>query len=167
MNIEYGGYSIESLRSQRYFPLRQLGEGGMARVYLAWDEEERREVAIKILREDMRDQKLLDRFMQEGRQVARLRHPHIVQIYEPLQVELNHGLPLPYIVMEYARGQDLQRRLESLEPGQPLPLPLALFLFRQTSGLRESIPYARSSRQSHISADQPAMGRSSSHAQRH
>lgn len=139
VEIEYDGYFIEYLGEQRYHLLRLLGEGGMARVYLARDTWDNREVAIKIWRENRWDQATLDRFMAEGLQVARLQHPSILQIYEPLRLEQilpGKRLPLPYIVMEYAHGGDLQRRLT---PGQPFPLAATFRLFRQ---LCEAVQYA-------------------------
>ena len=93
----------------------------MADVCLAWDEREEREVAIKILKSDELDQETLNRFQKEARQIASWDHPHILHIYDEMQVELldpSQTSVLFYMVMEYAHGGDLQKRLSA---GQPFP----------------------------------------------
>ncbi len=132
------GYAIERL-SQRYRLEGALGSGGMADVCLAWDEREEREVAIKIIKPDQLDQRTLDRFVKEAAQVARWRHPNILHIYSDLKLELldaAQGSILPYIVMEYARGGDLHKRLS---PGVPYPLGATLHIFAQ---LCRAVAYA-------------------------
>jgi serine/threonine protein kinase len=61
--------------------LRHLGSGGMATVYLGRDPELGRQVAIKVIREEIRDQEVLDRFLREARAAAALRHPNIITVY--------------------------------------------------------------------------------------
>lgn len=132
------GYAIERL-SQRYRLEGALGSGGMADVCLARDEREEREVAIKIIKPDQLDQRTLDRFVKEAAQVARWRHPNILHIYSDLKLELldaAQGSILPYIVMEYARGGDLHKRLS---PGVPYPLGATLHIFAQ---LCSAVAYA-------------------------
>src|SRR5436305_2033179 len=114
------GRVIERL-GQRYRLEGSLGSGGMADVCLAFDEVEKREVAIKVIKPDSLDQKTLDRFLKEAAQVAKWNHPHILRVYSDLKLELldpAQGSIVPYIVMEYAQGGDLQKRLKM---GQPYP----------------------------------------------
>lgn len=132
------GRPLEYL-GQRYRLDGMLGSGGMADVCLAWDEREQREVAIKVLKSDDLDQETLNRFMKEAAQVAHWQHPHILRIYESLQIELidaAQGSVLFYMVTEYARGGDLQKRLT---PGRPFPLSASFALFRQ---LCDAVQYA-------------------------
>src|SRR5436190_16860977 len=62
--------------------LRQLGQGGMGRVYLAEQLSLKRHVAIKVLREDLAaNPTALERFEAESKTVAQLNHPNIVHVY--------------------------------------------------------------------------------------
>ena len=71
------------LLNERYKIIRTLGEGGMATVYLAEDIFLNREVAIKILRLDLRDYSAaLRRFHREARALTELSNPHIVNLYD-------------------------------------------------------------------------------------
>ncbi len=124
------GRTIEYI-GQRYRLDGILGSGGMAEVCLAWDERTQREVAVKILKADDLDQDTLNRFMKEAAQIANWEHPHILKIYENMQIELidaSQGSVLFYIIMEYASGGDLQKRLS---PGKPFPLSTTFALFHQ------------------------------------
>src|SRR5574338_429711 len=73
----------------RYRLERLLGEGGMATVYLAEDIKHGRKVAIKLLRPELAQVLGADRFLQEIRITARLRHPHILPLYDSGEVQ--HG----------------------------------------------------------------------------
>lgn len=123
------GRAIERL-GQRYHLERFLGSGSMADVYLAWDEHEEGEVAIKVIKPDELDQKVLDRFTKEAWQIAQWNHPHILHITGDLKLELldsaQKSMSVPYIVMEYAQGSDLQKRMS---PGQPYPLNAIFSIF--------------------------------------
>jgi serine/threonine protein kinase len=134
------GRAIERL-GQRYRLEGTLGSGGMADVCLAWDEHDEREVAIKVMKHEEMDQRALDRFLKEGAKVAEWQHPNILRIYSDLKLELldsAQGSIIPYIVMEYAAGGDLQKRLN---PGQPYPLSATLSIFPQ---LCSAVSYAHS-----------------------
>ena len=66
-----------------YRVLRRLGSGGMADVYLAEQQSLGRQVALKVLREQLADDaNYVERFAHEARAAASLVHPRIVQIYE-------------------------------------------------------------------------------------
>src|SRR5690349_3296055 len=96
----------------RYQPVRLLGRGAMGRVLLAHDPVVGRDVAIKLLRDDLvivpeqRDA-LIDRMRQEARASARVSHPNIVNLYD-LGEDPELGL---YLVFEYAEGVTLEQRI--------------------------------------------------------
>ncbi len=111
----------------------------MADVCLAWDEREGREVAIKVIKSDVLDQKSLNSFLKEASQVVGWRHPNILPVYEDMKLQLldaQLGSIVPYIVMECARGGDLQRRLTA---ARPYPLGETLRIFAQ---LCSAVQYA-------------------------
>jgi eukaryotic-like serine/threonine-protein kinase len=95
-----------------------LGSGGMGEVYRAHDTRLERDVAIKVLPEDLSSNPdLKARFEQEARAISALSHPHICHLYD---VGSQDGTD--YLVMELLEGESLQRRLDK----GPLPLPQTL-----------------------------------------
>jgi serine/threonine protein kinase len=99
------------LLSGRYRLGEVLGYGGMAEVYRARDVRLERDVAIKVLREDLaRDPSFQNRFRREAQAAAALNHPMIVAVYDT-GVDDRHSPPLPYIVMEYVEGRTLREVL--------------------------------------------------------
>ena len=95
-----------------YQLLRRIGRGSMGVVYLARDMRQDREVALKILRPDMRaDDALRARFAREARAAAALRHRNIVAV-----LDFSNTGEWPYIVMEFLRGENLAVRLAAGEP---------------------------------------------------
>ncbi|HEX2107921.1 MAG TPA: serine/threonine-protein kinase [Rubrobacteraceae bacterium] len=93
--------------AQRFVLEREIGAGGMARVYLGRDEVLDRPVAIKILNPHHSGTEIGARFRREGRTAARLSHPNIVQVYDAGEDELE-GREVSNIVMEYVPGGDLK-----------------------------------------------------------
>ena len=87
----------------RFVLVRELGPGGMSRVFLGRDEVLDRPVAVKILRPDPEDPEVGLRFRREGRAAARLSHPNIVRVYDAGENEFE-GDRVSYIVMEYVPG---------------------------------------------------------------
>ncbi len=88
--------------------LGELGRGGMGTVYKAWQVRLKRIVAIKVLRADAyADTAAAARFQAEAEAAARFQHPHIVQVFE---VGEDEGMG--YLVLEYAAGGGLDRRLK-------------------------------------------------------
>ena len=84
-----------------FYILRRLGRGAMAEVYLAQQVSLGRQVAFKVLNEELaRDPNYVRRFNHEARAAAALVHAGIVQIYE---VGEDHGVH--YIVQEYVPGR--------------------------------------------------------------
>jgi serine/threonine protein kinase/Tol biopolymer transport system component len=87
----------------RYEIISLLGSGGMGEVYLAKDNQLRRQVAVKILKKT-EDPDRFRRFRQEARAASALNHPNILSIYEFGQHEDFH-----FIVTELVRGETLRR----------------------------------------------------------
>ena len=91
--------------SERYKIIRKIGSGGMADVYLAHDEVLDREVAVKILRDELSQDPIhLLRFQREANAASEMVHPNIAAIYDVGHDHNNH-----YIVMEYVKGQTLKQ----------------------------------------------------------
>jgi tRNA A-37 threonylcarbamoyl transferase component Bud32 len=105
-----GGYQIAD----------EIGQGGMATVYRAYQTQLERWVAIKIMHTtEASDKEFLARFRREARAIAALRHPNILAIYDYGE---EHGTA--YIVMELVPGGTLKERLT----GQPMDWPDAATL---------------------------------------
>src|ERR1700738_763878 len=91
----------------RYEIKSQLGAGGMGEVYLAFDSELRRTIAIKILPEEFAsDEHRLRRFVQEARAASALNHPHILTIYEIGKTGASR-----FIATEFIDGNTLRRHI--------------------------------------------------------
>jgi len=106
--------------------LRKLGQGGMGQVYLARQLSLKREVAVKILRDDLsRNPTALQRFQAEAEAIARINHPNIVQVFA---VGERDGLR--YMALEFVRGRNLREYLDRRGPPE---LPVALAILKQTA----------------------------------
>jgi serine/threonine-protein kinase len=90
----------------RYKIQRELGQGGMAKVFLAHDLKYDREVAVKVLRPDIAADIGAVRFLHEIQIAARLHHPHILPLYDSDQAD-----GVVYYVMPYIQGETLRQRL--------------------------------------------------------
>jgi eukaryotic-like serine/threonine-protein kinase len=100
------------LRIGRYDVLRVLGQGGMGRVFLARDSVLGREVAVKILRDDLAlppevRESLLARMRQEAQAAAAISHPNLVVLHD-MGEDPAVGL---FLVFEYIRGETLRERI--------------------------------------------------------
>src|ERR687888_2775016 len=91
----------------RYVLERQLGEGGMATVYLARDVRHERRVALKVLRPEIAAALGPERFLREIQIAAQLAHPHILPLHDSGQAG-----GLLYYVMPYVEGESLRERLK-------------------------------------------------------
>ncbi|MFV1988488.1 MAG: serine/threonine-protein kinase, partial [Gemmatimonadota bacterium] len=118
--------ALESSLSGCYRIERELGEGGMATVYLAWDEEEGRQVALKVLLPELASSVGAERFLREIQIGAKLSHPHVLPLYGSGQAE-----GFLYYTMPYVEGETLRERLD--REGQ-LPIEESLEIARQVSG---------------------------------
>jgi WD40 repeat protein/serine/threonine protein kinase len=117
----------------RYHILEQLGEGGMATVYKAYDMRLERDVAIKIIRKKAFPEEQLDRilkrFEREAKALARMSHPNIIKVIDYGEYEGS-----PYLVVEYFPGGTLKQRL-----GKPMPWQDAV---RLLIPIAEALEYA-------------------------
>ncbi len=121
-------------RLGKYEILAPLGSGGMASVYRARDEVLEREVALKVvLTGTGADPELMERFYREARACARLRHPHIVTVFD-----LGEEQEVAYIVMELLVGADLRHVIDER---RPIPIETRLELAAQVA---EGLAHAHS-----------------------
>lgn len=101
----------ERIISGKYRLERELARGGMGAVWIAFDPQLRRRVAIKLMSpEQMSSASLRGRFEREAVAIAQLQNPHVIQVYD-------YGIDekSPYIVMELLEGEDLETRLRRQE----------------------------------------------------
>jgi eukaryotic-like serine/threonine-protein kinase len=106
----------------RYHIVEQLGQGGMATVYRAYDNRLEREVALKVIRREAVSSELLEnmlrRFEREARALAKLEHSNIVKVHDYGEHEGS-----PYLVMQYLPGGTLKEKIS-----QPMPYTAAAHL---------------------------------------
>jgi tetratricopeptide (TPR) repeat protein/TolB-like protein len=110
---------------------RELGEGGMATVYLAEDLKHHRPVAIKVLKPELAAALGSDRFLREIEIAARLQHPHILPVHDSGEAD-----GLLYYVMPFVEGESLAARI-SREGG--LPVDWSVRLLREAA---DALAYA-------------------------
>jgi len=91
----------------RYRIERQLGEGGMATVYLARDERHNRNVALKVLKPELAAVVGAERFLAEIETTANLQHPHILPLFDSGEAD-----SFLFYVMPYVEGESLRDRLD-------------------------------------------------------
>jgi eukaryotic-like serine/threonine-protein kinase len=106
---------LNLLLGGRFVLEREIGAGGMARVFLGRDEVLERPVAVKILNPGHGTTDIGARFRREGRTAARLAHPNIVQVYDAGEDEFEER-EVSYIVMEYVPGGDLKGLIDEKGP---------------------------------------------------
>ncbi|MGH7526323.1 MAG: protein kinase domain-containing protein [Gemmatimonadales bacterium] len=121
---------LEQLRAAlegRYAIVRQIGQGGMATVYLADDVRHERSVAIKILRPELSASIGADRFLREIKLAAQLQHPNILPLYDSGEArpQQGDGPAFLYYVMPFVEGESLRHRLDR---ERQLPIPDAIGL---------------------------------------
>jgi serine/threonine-protein kinase len=125
---------LEALRAalaSRYDVEREIGRGGMARVYLAQDRQHGRPVAIKAFTPDVAAAIGSERFLREIRIVAQLQHPHILALHDS-----GSASGLLYYVMPFVEGPTLRDRLRR---ETQLPLDDALRITREVA---DALAYA-------------------------
>ena len=111
--------------SDRYRVERELGQGGMATVYLAEDLKHSRKVAIKVLHPELSAVIGGDRFLTEIKVTANLQHPHILGL-----IDSGAADGLLYYVMPYVSGESLRNRLNR---DKQLPIDDALRLSKEVA----------------------------------
>jgi len=104
---------------------RELGGGGMSRVFVAEDTALGRSVVVKVLPPEMASGVSIERFKREITLAARLQHPHIVPL---LSAGETGGLP--YFTMPFVEGESLRARLAR---GEEVPLRAAVHLLREVA----------------------------------
>jgi serine/threonine-protein kinase len=111
-----------------YKILRPIGQGGVGLVYLAEHSSLKRRVAIKVIRSDMEDDEIRQRFSRESRAAASLDHPNLVRVHDFCT---ENGTS--FLVMEYVRGQSFE---EIIKRRGRLPVPEAIgYLIQAAKGL--------------------------------
>jgi hypothetical protein len=100
----------DAVAGARYRVEEKLDEGSMGAVYRAHDRALGRTVALKFLKPQSLTPTLLARFEAEARAVARLAHPHIIQVFDVGQMPAPEGAPLcPFLALEFVPGGSLAR----------------------------------------------------------
>jgi eukaryotic-like serine/threonine-protein kinase len=116
---------LETALAGRYAILRELGQGGMATVYLAEDIKHGRPVALKVLRPEIASMLGSERFTREIQIAAGLNHPHVLPLYDSGSAD-----GLLFYVMPPVRGESLRQRLRR---ERQLPVDEAIRLARQVA----------------------------------
>jgi hypothetical protein len=119
---------LDALRlalADRYAIERELGQGGMATVYLAEDLRHNRKVALKVLRPEIAVTVGAGRFAREIEVAARLQHPNILPLLDSGEVE-----GFFFYVMPYVQGESLRDRLAR---GGELPIPDAVRILMEVA----------------------------------
>jgi serine/threonine-protein kinase len=117
---------LQSILSDHYTIVREVGRGGMATVYLAEQKHPQRQVAVKVLDPQFATEIARERFLREVDLASKLTHPHIVPIFAA-----GEAGSLLYYVMPYIEGPSLRVRLA--REGR-LPVEDALAIARQVGG---------------------------------
>ena len=126
----FGGFGVGS-RLASYRLDEQIGRGGMAVVYRAYDTRLERPVAIKVLAPELaRDEAFRQRFIRESRTAAAVDHPNIIPIFEA--GEANGVL---FIAMRFVHGPNVQ---ELVEAEGPLPAGRACHIITQVAAALEA-----------------------------
>jgi len=97
---------LKAALGDRYALERELGQGGMATVWLAEDLKHQRKVAVKVLRPELASSVGPERFLAEIHLTARLQHPHILPLHDSGEAD-----GFLYYVMPYVEGPTLRHRL--------------------------------------------------------
>src|SRR5690349_3576310 len=117
---------LKAALRERYRIERELGQGGMATVYLAYELKHDRKVAIKVLRPDLAAVIGAERFLREIKTIANLQHPHILGLIDSGEVN-----GTAYYVMPFVEGESLRDRLVR---EKQLPIPDALRIATEVAG---------------------------------
>ncbi|MEO8480528.1 MAG: serine/threonine-protein kinase, partial [Gemmatimonadota bacterium] len=123
--------------ADRYRIEREIGAGGMATVYLAYDVRHDRRVALKVLRPELAAAIGAERFLVEIKTTANLQHPHILALFDSGRTGDATGRPdFVYYVMPFIEGESLRDRLTR---DKQLPVHEALQIAREVA---DALDYA-------------------------
>ena len=117
--------ALATALADRYRIERELGQGGMATVWLAEDLKHHRKVAIKVLKPDLAAVLGAERFLKEVETTAGLRHPHILPLYDS-----GEAAGFLYYVMPWVDGETLRDRITR---EKQLPIDDALRIAREVA----------------------------------
>ena len=129
---------LESALSGRYRIEREIGGGGMSRVFLATETALGREVVIKAIKPDLAEGLSAERFAREVKLAARLQQANIVPVLSAGDTD-----GIPWYTMPYVRGESLRARLAR---GDAIPLPQAVSILRD---IARALEYAHSEKVVH------------------
>jgi eukaryotic-like serine/threonine-protein kinase len=115
---------LQATLGNAYILERELGGGGMSRVFVANETALNRKVVVKVLPPDLAASVSVDRFKREIQVAAALQHPHIVPVLASGEVE-----GLPFYTMPFVDGESLRARLA----GGPLPIPETTAILRDVA----------------------------------
>ena len=132
--------SLVAALADRYRIERELGQGGMATVYLAEDLKHHRKVAIKVLKPELAAVLGAERFLKEIETTANLRHPHILPLFDSGEAGQRGSGETTFLfyVMPYVEGESLRDRLTR---ERQLPIDEALTIARE---IADALGYAHS-----------------------
>jgi serine/threonine protein kinase len=121
-------------RIGRYLILRRLGQGGMGVVYSAYDADLDRKVAIKVVRDSLKDStQERTRVLQEAQAMARLAHPNVVHVYEVGHDPADRESHV-FIAMEFVPGLSLTEWVKRQRPSAS-PAELVRMHLQAAAGL--------------------------------
>ncbi|MEZ6242104.1 MAG: WD40 repeat domain-containing serine/threonine-protein kinase [Phycisphaerales bacterium] len=98
-------------RIGRYRVIREIGRGGMGVVYEAEQDEPKRRVAVKVIRDGIASREVVRRFQRESNLLARLHHPGIAQVFEA-GTDIANGVRRSYYAMEHVGGLPIDRHAD-------------------------------------------------------
>jgi len=122
---------LRSALANRYTIEREIGVGGMATVYLATDLRHERQVAVKVLDQELAQSLGADRFLREIKTAANLTHPHILPLHDSGEAD-----GFLFYVMPYVKGESLRARLTK---EKQLPVEDAVQITRE---IADALAYA-------------------------
>jgi len=122
---------LRTALADRYELDREIGSGGMAHVFHAYDRQHDRDVAIKVMRPELSAAIGVERFLREIRIEARLQHPNILPLHDSGAAD-----GLLYYVMPYVEGES---RRERIRREKQLPVPEAIRIAREVA---DALDYA-------------------------
>jgi len=110
-----------TLFARRYQAVEELGSGGMGRVYRVIDKKLDEEIALKVIRPDVAaDRNILARFSSELKLARQVVHRNVARMFD-----LNEEAGVPYLTMEYIKGEDLKhliRKVGRMSVAQAVPI---------------------------------------------